>query len=72
MRSETYYLLTVIDDIEPMLSEAFRDEDDVLNAAKEHRATDPSLNDGLYMVTVNWASGAVSASSFSGYELLDD
>jgi hypothetical protein len=47
------YLLKMLDDVQPEVEGPFAADDDVLEAARAHRADDPGENDGLYWADVD-------------------
>jgi hypothetical protein len=63
-----YYLLTMLGDVEPDLAGPFATDDDVLEAAKRHRAEDPGREDGLYQLAID-DLGNPTIGPFAGGEL---
>jgi hypothetical protein len=61
------WLLVIEGDVSPYLIGPM-DEADLLPAAREHRAEDPSAEDGLYHLTLD-ANGELTIGSFGGEEL---
>jgi hypothetical protein len=64
-----HWLLVIEGDVYPMLIGPL-DEHELLPRAREHRAEDPSAEDGLYTLTLD-AEGNLSIGGFSGEELED-
>lgn len=62
-----HWLLVIEGDVEPYLIGPL-DEHEVLPRAREHRAEDPSAEDGLYYLTLD-ANGDLAVCAFSGEEL---
>lgn len=63
-----HYLITVYGDVEPELSEPFESEDEVLDAAIEHRREDPEKCDGLYLLEIS-ENGEPSIDAFCGGDI---
>lgn len=61
------WLLVIEGDVSPYLIGPM-DEADLIPAAREHRAEDPSEEDGLYTLTLD-TDGNLSVGGFSGDEL---
>jgi hypothetical protein len=62
-----HWLLVIEGDVTPYLVGPM-DEDALLPSAREHRAEDPSAEDGLYHVTLD-ANGELTVGTFGGDEL---
>jgi hypothetical protein len=65
-----FYLLTLLGDVEPDLAGPFATPDDVVEAAKRHRAEDPDQEDGLYQLAID-DLGHPAIGAFAGIELED-
>jgi hypothetical protein len=67
IQQEKNWLLVIEGDLTPYLVGPM-DEDALLHSAREHRAGDPSAEDGLYYLTLD-ANGELTVGGFSGEEL---
>jgi hypothetical protein len=63
-----YYLLKMLDDVQPEVVGPLETDDAVLEAARAHRADDPGRTDGLYCAVVD-DLGNLLVGAFAGYEL---
>ena len=64
---QKHWLLVIEGDVSPYLVGPM-DEDALLPSAREHRAEDPSAEDGLYTLTLD-TDGNLTVGGFSGDEL---
>jgi len=64
---QKHWLLVIEGDVSPYLVGPM-DEDALLPSAREHRADDPSAEDGLYTLTLD-TDGNLTVGGFSGDEL---
>jgi hypothetical protein len=68
-KNARHWLLVIEGDVFPFLIGPL-DEHDLLPTAKQHRAEDPSAEDGLYRLSLD-ADGNLSVGNFGGEELGD-
>lgn len=64
-----FYLLKIIDGIEPELSKPFTDPVERDEAAIAHRKTDPEKNDSLFRL--NMENGKPKVSTYIRHEFID-
>lgn len=69
--NEKHYLLTIYGDVEPALTGPLETHEEVLARAKEHRAEDPEMEDGLFILGMD-ADGVLHVDAFGGDELEDE
>lgn len=61
-----HYLIKVIGDVEPDIVGPMASDEEVFEAAIEHRKTDGDLHDGLFWLDID-ENGVPAIGSFSGY-----
>jgi len=68
-KNMNHWLLIIHGDVEPELKGPYFMADEIIRQAKNHRASDPGMKDGLYSVSLNPTTLALSVEAFAGSDL---